>query len=1176
MPAPTSHAVLQRSNTLPANDHRLGLTRKRQRPRKALRGFVHAAIAFHLTFAAAVNAAVLPAGFAETALVTSGLPSPTSMEFAPDGRLFICQQPGQLRVVKNGVLLNEPFLTVTVNNSGERGLLGVAFDPDFASNRYVYVYYTATSPTLHNRVSRFTANGDVATPGSEVVLLDLNDLGGAANHNGGAIHFGTDGKLYVAVGENANTANSQTLGNLLGKMLRINRDGTIPTDNPFYNATTGVNRSIWSLGLRNPFTFAIHPVSGRILINDVGENAWEEINDGVAGANYGWPLCEGPCNPASPSRRDPIFAYPHGSGTSAGFSITGGAFYAPQSPQFPASYVGTYFFADYVNGWIRVLDPALGNQVSLFATGISRPVDLKVGPDGLLYYLGRGNIQGGSGFVYAIRRTGNQIPQIVQQPVDQTVEAGEPATFSVVASRSTALTYQWRRGTSAIAGASSPSYTLSTTSLGDDNSVFRCVVANSSGSVTSNPAILHVTSNRAPVGSITLPGASALYSAGEMIGFSGSGTDLEDGTLPASAFSWVVVFHHDTHTHPFMGPINGVRSGSFVIPTEGETSANVWYRIHLTVTDSGGLTHASFVDVRPRTSRMTLATVPAGLRVTLDGQPMATPVTVQNVVGITRHLGVVSPQTVGGETYTFDSWSDGGAEGHTVTAPATDATYTAAFVSEGVDPALAAPSVIGANDGAYTDHVRALWSKVAGATHYQLARADTAGGPKVVLSGWMTRTSFDDTTGLPGVVYYYSARAAADGSGTRAGPYSVEDPGWRAIPTSGGNSPPTATSDAFGVASGGVLSVPAPGVLGNDTDVDGDSLSALLVEPPAHGVLSLNANGSFEYAPESGFVGSDTFSYRASDGQWDSGNSTVSITVGSALGAPAVVGSNDGAYTGHVRTLWSKVPGATHYQLSRAPSLGGPKSELSDWITGTSFDDTTGIPGFVYYYSVRAAADDSGAQAGANSIEDSGWRAITPPSGVVASDGLPSDRINISWNSTTGATHYRVSRSTTVNGSRSPVSGWLSGNTHSDTAASPGVTYYYSVQGAANIAGQRPSTHSVPDSGYRDGAGAGLAGQDGQDPEGQGALAACVPEILSIVVDEFQTVRVQVYGREGCRFALEASEDGVDWTLVGEEDAPEGSVEFTLPVDGQRLRFFRALPVGGQASLNLPPGPLPL
>src|SRR5690606_19004802 len=143
---------------------------------------------------------------------------------------------------------------LAVDPTGERGLLGVAFDPAFATNRFVYVYYTATSPTIHNRLSRFTANaaGDLALAGSETILLELENLT-ATNHNGGAIHFGPDGKLYVATGENAVAENAQSLDNLLGKILRLNPDGSIPTDNPFFNQATGKNRLIWALGLRNPF-----------------------------------------------------------------------------------------------------------------------------------------------------------------------------------------------------------------------------------------------------------------------------------------------------------------------------------------------------------------------------------------------------------------------------------------------------------------------------------------------------------------------------------------------------------------------------------------------------------------------------------------------------------------------------------------------------------------------------------------------------------------------------------------------------------------------------------------------------------------------------------------------------------------------------------------------------------
>src|SRR5262245_33259792 len=171
---------------------------------------------FLLSTPARAGAATLPAGFTET-LVANGLSSPTAMDFAPDGRLFVCLQGGQLRVIKNGALLATPFLTLTVNSSGERGFLGVTFDPNFTTNNFIYVYYTATTPTIHNRISRFTANGDVAVAGSEVVLMDLENLS-ATNHNGGAIHFGPDSKLYIAVGENAVPSNAQTMSNRLGKV----------------------------------------------------------------------------------------------------------------------------------------------------------------------------------------------------------------------------------------------------------------------------------------------------------------------------------------------------------------------------------------------------------------------------------------------------------------------------------------------------------------------------------------------------------------------------------------------------------------------------------------------------------------------------------------------------------------------------------------------------------------------------------------------------------------------------------------------------------------------------------------------------------------------------------------------------------------------------------------------
>ena len=408
------------------------------------------------------------------------------MEIAPDGRIFVCLQGGQLRVVKNGALLPTSFVTLTVDSSGERGLLGIAFDPNFATNNFVYVYYTVPGATPHNRVSRFTANGDVATNGSEAILLELNNLSSATNHNAGAIHFGPDGKLYIAVGENANPSNSQTLANLLGKILRINSDGSIPTDNPFFN-TTNARKEIWALGLRNPFTFSFQRGTTRMFINDVGQSAWEEINDGIAGSNYGWNTCEGACSPPNANVRDPLFQYGHGSTSTTGCAIVGGGFYNPTTAQFPASFVGKYFFADLCSGWMRLFDPS-NNTASDFASGISTPVDIKIANDGSLYYLAIG-----SAALFRIQFNGTA-PSISTHPSNQAVLPGQPVMFTVTANGTTPLNYQWQRNQVNINGATSPSYTINPATFADDQAKFRCVVTNAFGNATSNEATLTVNS----------------------------------------------------------------------------------------------------------------------------------------------------------------------------------------------------------------------------------------------------------------------------------------------------------------------------------------------------------------------------------------------------------------------------------------------------------------------------------------------------------------------------------------------------------------------------------------------------------------------------------------------------------------------------------------------------------
>lgn len=617
------------------------------------------------------HAAAVPPLFADTE-VADGLDSPTAMAFAPDGRLFVCEQEGTLRVIQDGHLLPEPFLTVNADDRGERGLLGVAFDPGFPQQPYVYVYYTSPTPIVRNRISRFTAIGNRAVPGSEVILLDLDPLSSASNHNGGALHFGADGKLYAAVGDNSRSANARALTTLKGKLLRLERTGAIPADNPFFYGTTGIFRAIWAIGLRNPFSFAVQPGTGRILINDVGQSRYEEINVGMAGADYGWPDTEGPTT--DPDFRAPLHAYGHGSSTTTGCAVAGGTFYNPSRPQFPATYTGRYFFADYCSGWIRTLNPATG-ATELFASGLDAPVDLDVGPDGSLYYLDRGESS-----VRRIHYTASSSPPTISRhPASLSVTAGLPATFTVEASGAAPLSYQWQRNGVDVPGATAPVLTLPAVAYADSGARFRVRVSNAAGSALSNEAVLTVPAGTAPVATLLTPVQGALYRATEVISFSGLAVDAEDGTLPASALTWRVDFHHDTHLHPFVPPTPGVTGGSFTVPDVGEVAANVWYRIHLTVRDSSGATHSVYRDVLPRKARLTFDTQPPGLQVTLDGQPLTTPAEVESVVGVLRSLGVVSPQSQGGVTWVFSRWSHGAPAQHDLRTPEVATRYTAIF-----------------------------------------------------------------------------------------------------------------------------------------------------------------------------------------------------------------------------------------------------------------------------------------------------------------------------------------------------------------------------------------------------------------------------------------------------------------------------------------------------------------
>jgi glucose/arabinose dehydrogenase len=617
------------------------------------------------------------AGFTDSTYV-SGLTRPTAMTFAPDGRLFVSEQDGKIRIVKNGTLLPTPALKLAVSKAGERGVQSTAFDPDFAHNGFIYLYYTATSPA-HNRLSRFTVTGDTIDPASEKILIDLEPLN-AVYHNSGALHFGEDGKLYISVGDNVRGAVAQSTDNLLGKILRINPDGTIPTDNPFYKTATGINRAIWDMGLRNPFTFAIEQGTGRLFINDVGDATWEEVDrdSGHGGNNFGWPNFEGPSN--DPRFTTPLYYYGHNPGA----AIVGGVFYPNSGGTFPSGYNGKYIFADHVDGLIQALDPDTGKIVGVISkSNITANADLDIGPDGALYYLERTfNATGGRVGRIQFNGTGAVAPSITQQPANVKVGEGSMATFDVGVTGTTPFTYQWQKNSKDIPGATDESYTIPAVITADSGN-YRVIITNDKGSATSNVATLTVTVNQSPVVDFKLPDPNITYQTGDTISYAATATDPQDGDLSGTHFTWQVDFHHDTHLHPFISPTTGERGGTFIIPRIGETSSNTWYRLLLTVTDNDGNSTHIERDIFPKKSKVTLTTNVPGLSLNLDSIPNTAPIGFKGVEHFFRTLEAPLVQTLNGKTYYFQGWSDGGAAKHTISTPTADTVYTATYVAAG-------------------------------------------------------------------------------------------------------------------------------------------------------------------------------------------------------------------------------------------------------------------------------------------------------------------------------------------------------------------------------------------------------------------------------------------------------------------------------------------------------------
>ncbi len=458
------------------------------------------------------------------------------------------------------------------------------------------------------------------------------------------------------------------LTNTLGKILRINDDGSIPTDNPFYNdpAVTGINKSIYAYGLRNPFAFEFDAV-GQLYTTDVGGSTAEEINKILPGKFYGWPDREGNSGSTSIANyQGPEYFYTHEDGACA---IIGCSFYNPLNKTFPAEYTGQIFFGDYCTEKIYAWDPVTKVRKD-FAIGANRPLWYLFADNGDMYYVERNGADGGSagantvsydGKLWKIKYTNSNEVFINQNPQSSALVVGENALFTVTAySNLQPLTYQWYKNGVLIEGATNDSLIVQSVTITDNNAIFKCVVSNSVSSITSTEATLTVIQNTRPVPVISSPLANFKYKANDVLKISGTATDAEDGPLSGASLSFWVDLHHDTHTHPALAPTTGTSLPiSFTVPNNGETSPNVFFRVYLKATDSKGFSSTTYTDVYPQLVGITVNSNVPEAKINFDGTYHWAGETIYSVKGIIRSLEAPMVISTINKTCIFTGWSDG-------------------------------------------------------------------------------------------------------------------------------------------------------------------------------------------------------------------------------------------------------------------------------------------------------------------------------------------------------------------------------------------------------------------------------------------------------------------------------------------------------------------------------------